>query len=79
MFTAYLQGQGAPVTPPVSPANRAGPPAAPPVQQAPALGYPSQAEIREFYKRASLGKVSDKERAEFEARLQLAPKAAQAA
>lgn len=35
----------------------------------PALGYPSKTETKEYYKRAALGKVSDKERAEFEARL----------
>ena len=35
----------------------------------PALGYPTRQETREFYTKAKLGKVTDKERAAFEARL----------
>ena len=38
---------------------------------APAQGAPSRAEIKDYYRRAALGKVSDAERASFEARLRL--------
>lgn len=73
MFKAYKATQA---TPPVSPSGRAGPPAAPQAPNAPAGGYPSPAEIRDYYKRAAIGKVSDRERSEFEARLQLPRRAA---
>lgn len=36
----------------------------------PVLTYPSTSEIREHFKRSALGKLSDKERQEFEARMQ---------
>lgn len=69
MFRQY-EGTNRPPAPPMAPhgtaANGTGAPAAP----APAAkGRPSQAEIKDFYKRAALGKVKDSERAEFEARL----------
>ena len=38
-------------------------------QMSPAGGYPTPTEIKDFYKRAALGKVKDDERAKFEARL----------
>lgn len=41
------------------------------VQLSPAGGFPSQAEIKDFYKRAALGRVKDDERAKFEARMKL--------
>lgn len=71
MFNAYKATLYAPSAPPVSAGNRAGPPAEPPASNVPAKGYPTPAEIREFYKRASIGKVKDAERSAFEARLQL--------
>lgn len=76
MFDAYKATLAVPAAPPVVPGNRAGPPAAPPVPQAAARGYPSKDEIKDFYKRAALGKVKEQERADFEARLQLRPLAA---
>ncbi len=76
LFTAYKATLAAPLEPPVAPRGRAGPPAAPQPAAVPALGYPSKVEIREHYKRAAIGKVSDKERSEFEARLQLQAPAA---
>lgn len=36
----------------------------------PVLAYPTSTEIKDFYKRSALGKVKDKERQEFEARMQ---------
>lgn len=71
LFNAYKQlAAGATPVPPVSPQGTgATPPGAPPDQKVPrAL---TKAEIREFYKRASIGKVTDAERSEFEARLKL--------
>lgn len=63
----------APPAPPVAPSGQLGGglDAAPPPP--PATAYPSQAEIREFYKRKKLGKVSDKEAAAFEVRLKAGP------
>lgn len=57
-------------TPPVAPprAGASGDVAASQPQM-PAKGAPTRTEIREFYKRSSLGKVTDQERQEFEARL----------
>lgn len=75
MFQAFEQGKQRP-QPPVAPPRAAG--AAPNDAQprnTPAQGYPSPSEIKDFYKRAALGKVTDKERVAFEARLQ-APRAA---
>ena len=58
--------------PVVAPQGSASRPEAPIPQAAPAGGgYPSQAEIKDFYKRSSLGKVKDDERARFEDRLKL--------
>jgi hypothetical protein len=76
LFQAYKATRAAPPAPPVAPGNRAGPPAAPPAQPSPVKGYPTKTEIRDYYKRAAIGKVSDKERTEFEARLQSQPAAA---
>lgn len=78
MFKAFLGDAGAApasAPPPVAPAASAAPAVdAPPV--ASTKGYPSQAEIRDYYKRAALGKVSDAEVKEFEARLRLRAAAA---
>lgn len=72
MFQRFEKANAKP-TPPVQPAGAGGggsgtPPANDP---AAAKGYPSAAEIKDFYKRSALRKVSDKERVEFEARLRL--------
>jgi hypothetical protein len=56
-----------PVAPP--PAGAGGPDTPP--AAATRSGYPTPAEIKDFYKRAGLGKVSDAERTTFEARLKL--------
>jgi hypothetical protein len=69
MFTQFKATLVPQAAPPVAPAGRAG------AQQAsmrpqPTKGYPSAAEIRDFYKRAAIGKVKDAERQEFEARMQ---------
>ncbi|MEY2653602.1 MAG: hypothetical protein RLZZ524_630, partial [Pseudomonadota bacterium] len=59
-------------TPPVSAPRSAGPAEAPPpAPAAAAKGYPTREEIREHYKRAATGKVTQAERDEFEARLRL--------
>ena len=62
-----------PPAPPVAPvASGAAPGAEPPPQpNAADLRPPTQAEVKDFYKRAALGKVTDKERTTFEARLKL--------
>lgn len=57
--------------PPVVPPRNAGGGAADPAPAAPSKGYPTADETKDFFKRAKLGKVSEKERAEFEARLRL--------
>lgn len=64
-FDAAVERPKPPVTPPRSAAGGAGGEAS----AAPTKGYPTAAEIRDHYKRAAIGKVSDKERVEFEARL----------
>lgn len=61
----------APPAPPVAPNGSGATPAGLDPQQAKVLKAPTQVEVREFYKRAALGKVTDAERKEFEARLKL--------
>lgn len=69
VFQAYAKSKARPA-PPVAPSGGAGsgggedPPA-----NTPAQGYPSQAEMKDYYKRAKLGKVKEAERVAFEARL----------
>ncbi len=83
MFQAYLKQAAAAVPqvpePPVAPtgsgASGGDAPPAPP--RAAGTGYPTQAEIKDFYKRSAtkkpgdVGFVTEKERAEFEGRLKL--------
>jgi hypothetical protein len=69
MFTQFKATLVPQAAPPVAPAGRAGAQQAP-MQPQPTKGYPSAAEIRDFYKRAAIGKVKDAERQEFEARMQ---------
>lgn len=83
MFQAYLKTVAAaapqvpepPVAPSGSGANGGDTPPQPP--RGAGTGYPSQAEIKDFFKRSAtkkpgdVGFVTDKERAEFEARLKL--------
>jgi hypothetical protein len=70
MFRQYEESTRAP-TPPVAPHGSAGNGGgnAPPPQAAAQGGYPSQSEIKDFYKRSAIGKVKDEERIAFEARL----------
>lgn len=68
LFKAFEAGSKRPV-PPVAPRSNAGNGGTPPPPQAAVKGYPTRDEIREFYKRSAIGKVSDEERVEFEARL----------
>jgi hypothetical protein len=70
MFRQYEESTRAPV-PPAAPHGTAGNGGgnAPPPAQVAQGGYPSQGEIKEFYKRSALGKVKDEERIAFEARL----------
>ena len=72
MFRAFLKTKELPV-PPVTPnGTGASPGGEPPVQPNPqGLGKPTPAEVKDFYKRAALGKVKDQERIAFEARLRL--------
>ena len=61
----------APPAPPVSPSGSGAAPAGLDPRQPTMLKAPTQAEIKDFYKRASLGRVTDAQRVEFEARLKL--------
>lgn len=78
IFNQFIDSQGTrvpvPATPPVLPAGNVGNNGAAPA--APAFagpqGLPNAAEIRDFYKRSALGKVSDEERKHFEARIKAA-------
>jgi hypothetical protein len=72
MFDAYKAAIPRPPQPPVAPSGAARGQEAPIRQQPAAGGAPSPADIREFYKRASLGKLKPGEREEFEARLAMA-------
>jgi hypothetical protein len=71
MFSDFKKARAKPqpqVTPSRSAGNGGG---EGPAANQPALGYPSQAESKDYFKRSKLGKVTDKERVEFEARLKL--------
>lgn len=71
MFADFKKGKDRP-TPPVAASRSAGGGGQDgPTNNAPAKGYPTPGESRDYFKRAKLNKVSDKERAEFEARLKL--------
>jgi hypothetical protein len=72
MFRRY-EDSNRPPAPPVAPHGTAGngSGSAPPPSPVAAAGYPSQAEIKEHFKRCALNKVSESERAAFEARLKL--------
>jgi hypothetical protein len=71
MFKAFLKSK-APPLPPVS-ANGSGASdgGGPTPPNAAGLAAPTPAEIKDYYKRASLRKVTDQERVQFEARLKL--------
>lgn len=70
MFKKYLkESKPKPPEPTITPHGSATNAGGPQTSQAPAQGAPSRAEIKDYYKRASLGKVSDAERTSFEARL----------
>lgn len=71
MFRKYLKTLEVP-QPPVAPSGSG---AAPGAEPPPGVGaearYPTSAEKQDYFKRAKLGKVTDAERAKFEARLKL--------
>lgn len=74
IFGSFLQSVAPRPQPPVAPPPSAGIPPAPPSSAAgrSALqGAPSEAEIREFYKQAALGRISNEARVAFEQRLAL--------
>lgn len=72
VFTDFLKSKAPRQSPPVvGKGNGAGPSGdAPPVSTA-AAKAPTDAEVKDFFKRATLGKVKDTERVEFEARMKL--------
>jgi len=76
MFLAFKQSKARP-KPPVAPPRSAagGGQNDANADNTPAAGYPSRDEIREHYRKAKLGKVSEKERLAFEARLRSKPSA----
>ena len=72
LFQAYLASTKPPKVPepPITPHGGGANGGGSEVQQvSPTGGFPSQAEIKDFYKRAALGKVKDDERVKFEARM----------
>lgn len=69
MFKEYLQTQERP-TPPITPNGTAATPSTT-LPKATTVTAPTSVEIKDFYKRAALGKVKPKEQAEFEARMAL--------
>lgn len=71
MFQAFKASRArpAPLAPPVVPNGTGSNGGGEPAPRGPALMAPTGAEVREFYKRAALGKVSEQERVAFEARL----------
>lgn len=73
VFGAFLKTLSPRAQPPVTTPSDAGKPAAPPQPSAGDRSQmaPTEAEMKDYYKRASLGKVSDAERVEFEKRLAL--------
>jgi hypothetical protein len=72
MFEAYRLTLPKTPAPPVAPHGKAaGPSGDPPAQPSRALTPASDAEVRDFHKRAALGKVKAAERVEFEARMKL--------
>jgi hypothetical protein len=68
MFTTFEKSLQRPKPPVAAPRNAAGG-AGGEAPAVPTKGYPSPSEIKDFFKRASIGKVTDKERADFDARL----------
>lgn len=71
VFRAYEASKTRPTPPVVGKGSGAGPSGDPPPQPAKGLVAPSDAEVKNFFKRAALGKVKDAERTEFEARMKL--------
>ena len=69
MFKAFLKTQGRPV-PPITPNGSGAAPASVPAKQT-HLAAPTSAEIKEFYKRSALSKVSPQEVKVFEERMKL--------
>ncbi len=72
MFNDWDRSVAVP-TPPITPGGTGAAPSSEAVRESPSEGltYPTQAEIKDFYKRAALNKVKDEERTKFEARLAL--------
>jgi hypothetical protein len=72
MFSDFLKTKTKPAPPVVGKGNGAGPSGEPPPAASPAAARaPTDAEVKDFYKRAALGRVKDTERVEFEARMKL--------
>lgn len=72
MFQTFLKLR-TPPAPPMTPHGGAASTPTPPAPTPPAdaAGAPSDAEVRDFYKRAAIGRVKDDERVKFEARMKL--------
>lgn len=73
VFADYIRSKRqTPVPPIAAKGDGAGPSGGPPPQAAPgSLKAPSDAEVKEYFKRSALGKVKDAERVAFEARMKL--------
>lgn len=69
MFKTYLAAKTRP-TPPITPSGTGATPAAAIARQTP-MSRPTPSEIKEFYKRAKLNKVTEQERTRFEQRMAL--------
>lgn len=71
-FEATLNPAAVPPTPPNVPQGHAAVPGTPPPPPVTGRGHPSKQEIRDYYKRRAIGKISEGEIKEFEARMSAA-------
>jgi len=75
MFKDFEKSQTPPPAPPMTPHGGAASTPTPPAPTPPAggdgQGAPTDAEVKDYYKRAAIGRVKDDERVKFEARMKL--------
>lgn len=71
-FEATLNPVPVPPAPPIVPQGHASVPGSPPPPPLSGRGHPSKTEIRDYYKRRTLGKISQEEITDFEARMSAA-------
>ena len=71
-FEATLNPVAVPPAPPIVPQGHSSVPGSPPPPPLSGRGHPSKQEIRDYYKRRTLGKISNEEITDFEARMSAA-------